>query len=84
MSVRRRFRMDARYLVDERGERVGVLLGIEEYERLIEELEELEDIRAYDEATAAIESGEDKPTSLREALPRIEREREESRRKGLV
>jgi len=76
--------MDTRYLVNESGERVGVLLGIEEYERLIEELEELEDIRAYDEATAAIESGEDKPTSLREALPRIEREREESRRKGLV
>jgi len=83
-SARRLFPMDVRYLTDENGERVGVLLGIEEYERLMEELEELDDIRAYDEATAAIESGEDKPTSLREALPRIEREREESRRKGLV
>jgi len=33
-SARRRFPMDIRYLTDENGERVGVLLEIEEYERL--------------------------------------------------
>lgn len=76
--------MEARYLTNEKGERVGVLLDIEEYERLIEELEELADVRAYDEVEAAIERGEDKPTPLKDALPRIEREREELRRKRVV
>ncbi len=33
-SARRRFPMDIRYLTDDNGERVGVLLEIEEYERL--------------------------------------------------
>jgi PHD/YefM family antitoxin component YafN of YafNO toxin-antitoxin module len=50
--------MGARYVVDENGKRVSVILDIEEYERLLEELEELEDIRAYDEAKAALERGE--------------------------
>ena len=43
------------YVVDEKGNRVGVLLDIQHYERLLEELEELESIRAYD---AAKESGD--------------------------
>jgi PHD/YefM family antitoxin component YafN of YafNO toxin-antitoxin module len=51
--------MEARYIVDESGKRVSVILPIEEYERLIEALEELEDIRAYDEAKAELERGED-------------------------
>ena len=51
--------MEARYVVDENGERVSVILPVEEYERLIEALEELEDIRAYDEAKAELECGED-------------------------
>ena len=44
------------YLVDESGKRIAVVLPIEEYERLLEALEELDDIRAYQEA---IESGEE-------------------------
>jgi PHD/YefM family antitoxin component YafN of YafNO toxin-antitoxin module len=47
--------MEARYIVDENGKRVSVILTVEEYERLLEELEELEDIRAYGEAKAALE-----------------------------
>ena len=35
--------MNGRFVVDENGKRVGVLLDIKEYERMIEELEELED-----------------------------------------
>ncbi len=42
-----------RYVVDENGSRVGVLLGIDDYRRLLEELEELESIRAYDAAKAS-------------------------------
>ena len=47
--------METRYIVDENGKRVSVILPVEEYERLMEELEELEDIRLYDEAKAEIE-----------------------------
>ena len=32
--------MESRYIVDESGKRVGVILPVEEYERLLEELEE--------------------------------------------
>ena len=72
------------YVINESGERVRVILDVAEYRRLVEAAEELEDIAAYDEAKAAIENGEDRPTPLKEAIPRIEREREELRRKGIV
>ncbi len=51
--------MDARYITDETGKRRGVILDIEEYERL---LRALEDLRAADEALREIESGEDEVT----------------------
>jgi hypothetical protein len=47
MSGRRQF------LVDEKGEKIKVVLAIEEYERMLDQLEELESIRAYDDAKAA-------------------------------
>ncbi|GAG32525.1 unnamed protein product, partial [marine sediment metagenome] len=37
-----------RYVVDEQDNQVGVLLDIRGYRRILEELEELEAIRAYD------------------------------------
>ncbi|MBA3425531.1 MAG: hypothetical protein H0U04_13560 [Rubrobacter sp.] len=76
--------MDAKYMVDENGKRVGVFLDIEEYERLIEELEELEDIRAYDEAKAEIERGEDESVPWEQARQEIEEERARLKRDGLV
>jgi hypothetical protein len=39
-----------RYIVDEKGNRVGVLLDLDDYRRLLQEVEELESIRAYDAA----------------------------------
>ena len=57
------------YVVDEKGNRVGVLLNIRNYEKLLEELEELDSIRAYD---AAKESG-DEAIPLEEAIEEIER-----------
>ncbi|MDX2255412.1 MAG: hypothetical protein NW214_07850 [Pseudanabaenaceae cyanobacterium bins.39] len=39
-----------KYVTDEQGNRIGVLLGIDEYQNLLEQLEELESIRAYDAA----------------------------------
>jgi PHD/YefM family antitoxin component YafN of YafNO toxin-antitoxin module len=59
------------YVVDENGKRVGVLLDIKEYERMVEELEELEDILAYREAKAALESGEDEAIPLEQAMREI-------------
>ena len=47
--------MSARYVVDENGKRVSVILPVEEYERMLAELEELEDLRLYNEAKAEIE-----------------------------
>ena len=42
-----------RYVVDETGAPVSVMLDIEDYRRLLAELEELESIRAYDAAKAS-------------------------------
>jgi PHD/YefM family antitoxin component YafN of YafNO toxin-antitoxin module len=38
------------YLVDEQGNRKAVVLPIETWEQILEALDELDDIRAYDEA----------------------------------
>ena len=42
--------VNPRYLVDEHQTPTDVVLTIEEWRRILEELEELEDIRAYDAA----------------------------------
>ncbi len=60
-----------RYLVNERGERVAVVLSLDEYNKLLEELEELDDLRAYDAAKA---SGE-KPIPIDQAFAEIESKR---------
>ena len=64
--------MEARYIVDENGKRVSVILPVEKYERLFEALEDLEDIRLYDEAKAEIERGEDEVIPLEQAVREIE------------
>jgi len=38
------------FITDKKGKKISVILPIEEYERIWEELDELEDIRLYDEA----------------------------------
>ncbi len=40
-----------KYVIDNQGNPIGVLLDLEEYQKLLKELEELEAIRAYDLAT---------------------------------
>jgi hypothetical protein len=60
-----------RFLVDEAGNRVGVLLDIGEYQSMLDQLEELESIRAYDLAKA---SGE-KAIPFEQAVQEIERNR---------
>lgn len=62
---------DENYVVDESGARVGVILPIAEYQKLLEELEELEAIRAYD---AAKNSG-DEAIPFDQAVREIEQDR---------
>lgn len=59
------------YVVDENGQRIGVLLDIVEYQKILEELEELEAIRAYDLAKA----DEDEVIPFEQAIAEIEKER---------
>lgn len=63
--------METRYVTDEKGERVGVILDVQEYERLMEALEDLADLRAADEALREIESGEDEVIPLEQAVREI-------------
>ena len=42
-----------RYVVSGKGKKVGVLLPVAEYRKLLADLEELEAIRAYDAAKAS-------------------------------
>ncbi len=64
--------MSARYVVDENGKRVAVLLDIKEYERMVEELEELEDARTAVEVRTAIERGEEELIPFDQAMQEIE------------
>ena len=43
------------YVVDEKKQCKAVLLPTEEWEKILEELEELDDIRAYDEAKSGLQ-----------------------------
>lgn len=66
--------MSTRYIVDARGRRVEAVLPVEEYERLLEAAEELEDIRIHDEALAEMERTGARPRPLEEVVAEIERE----------
>lgn len=60
-----------RFLVDDEGHRLGVVLDITEYKKILEDLEDLESIRAYDAAKA---SGDD-AIPFEQALTEIQRAR---------
>jgi PHD/YefM family antitoxin component YafN of YafNO toxin-antitoxin module len=59
------------FVVDDHGKRKAVILDIAEYEKLLEEAEELEAIRAYDAAKAA----GDEAIPFEQAAGEIERDR---------
>ncbi|GIV58085.1 hypothetical protein GQ464_010825 [Rhodocaloribacter litoris] len=60
-----------RYVTDLEGNRVAVILDLDLYEQLLEAAEELEEIRAYDEAKA---SG-DEAIPFEQAIREIEQQR---------
>ena len=66
--------MEARYLTDENGKRIGVVLDIKEYERLLEledEMEDLEALQAARKTKAAIERGEEEVVPWERAMRKI-------------
>jgi len=56
-----------KYITDEQGNQIGILLDIEEYRKLLEDSEELNAIRAYDLAIS-----EEEEIPFEEAIAEIE------------
>lgn len=61
-----------KYIIDSAGNKTAVLIDIAEYKKILEELEELESIRAYDDAKAS----NDESIPLDQALKEIEKNRQ--------
>ena len=60
-----------RFITDSQGNRLAVILDIAQYEALLDAAEELEDIRAFDEAKAS----EDEAIPFEQAVREIEQTR---------
>ncbi|GCE62892.1 MULTISPECIES: hypothetical protein [Microcystis] len=60
-----------KYITDEQGNQIGILLDIEEYRKLLEDSEELNAIRAYDLAIS-----EEEEIPFKEAIAEIENSRQ--------
>ena len=56
--------LSATFITDSNGKKISAVLPIKQYQHLLEELEELDDIRAYDKAKARKE----KPIPLHDAI----------------
>lgn len=67
--------MRTQFITDNKGRKVSVILPIRDYNKMIEELEELEDIKAYDEAKS---SGEES-ILFEQAFKEIEAKRHDLR-----
>ena len=61
-----------RFLVDEAGNRVAVVVSLEDYRQLLADVEELDAIRAYD----AAKDSEEKPIPFVQAVDELERQPE--------
>ena len=60
-----------KYVTDRRGQKIGVVISIEDYKKILADIEELESIRAYDTAKAS----RDEPIPFSKATQQIERSR---------
>lgn len=63
--------MKTQFVTDSKGNKLAVILPIQEYNKLIEELEELADVKSYDKAKAEMEES----IPVEEAFEMIERNR---------
>ena len=64
--------MKTQFITDDTGKKLGVVLPIKEYNRMLEELEDLEDVKLYDKAKRE-DDGE--RITLQEAFIKIEAKR---------
>ncbi len=64
--------MKTQYITDDHGKKLAVVLPINEYNRMINEIEELEDIKLYD----AAKKGKQEFVDAKEAFREIEKKRE--------
>ncbi|CAN5637678.1 hypothetical protein BH23BAC4_BH23BAC4_07070 [soil metagenome] len=62
---------DTQFVTDDAGHRVAVLIGLERYRQLLEAVEEIEALRAYDDAQAS----RDEAIPFEEAVREIEQVR---------
>lgn len=60
--------MKTQYITDTTGKKVCVILPIRDYQKILDELEELEDIKAYDRAKAR----KSEPVPFEQAVKEIE------------
>ena len=60
--------MENQYILDSNGKKISIILPVSEYEKLMKQLEELEDIKAFDEAM----KNEAEEISIHEAFQEIE------------
>lgn len=59
------------FIEDNQGKRIAVLMPIDQYNKMMEQLEEIDDVRAYDAAKAK----EDEIIPFDQAINEIEKER---------
>jgi len=64
--------MALQFISDDKGNKIAVILPIDEYQRICEVLEELESIRAYDTAKAS----KSEVIPFEQAIEEIEKSRE--------
>ncbi|MBT3384046.1 MAG: hypothetical protein HN778_09670 [Prolixibacteraceae bacterium] len=67
--------MNTQYITDKKGKKISVILPIREYKKMMEQIEELEDIKLYDKA---IES-DDEAIPANQVFNEIESKRHELR-----
>ncbi len=64
--------MDTQFITDSNGKKLAVILSIKEYNKILEDLEELGDIRLYDRVKASDENS----IPIEDAFKMIEEERD--------
>lgn len=63
--------MKAQFITDKKGQKVSVIIPIKKYKQILEELEELDDQRLYDEVKALNEPA----VPLEKAIKKLESKR---------
>ena len=65
--------IEQQFIKDSEGQKIGILLPIDKYNRMLEKLEELNDIKAFDEA----KSSNDEIIPFDQAIKEIEEKRDD-------